>query len=387
MSETYADPQLFTVLQQYAAIVPASRMQFPHTISKETLHEFLLQSIILDPHFSKYSPSKQYQKSFWKWVIQHLELDVEIDMRILSILTETSAPTSLRGISAPAPPSPSYVTYYWRLEVPPHSNRTSVPIEYFRTTLLESGTMIESGTTGFRTWLASLHLANYIISHPDWVRDARVLELGSGIGFLGMIIGSVQMPAGSSADIPQRGTLIPMLHLTDVDSEVIARCISNIKLPCSKCVSLPPVAPLTKTSSDMTASVRHRDNIRVSKLDWSDALRPDFSAFKARIQEEINADLIIGADIVFDPSLIPALVATLSLALDPGPELGRKVALIALTIRNEDTYATFRATAQQYNLVISDLEHPRTSSFFFDVVDRRVDLEKQDVKIMKITVQ
>ncbi|PBL00670.1 hypothetical protein ARMGADRAFT_1006815 [Armillaria gallica] len=370
MSGMYADSELFTILQEYAAIVPASRMQFPHSISKDTLHDFLLQSIILDPHFSKYSPSKQYQRSFWKWVVQHLELDVEIDTRILSVLTETSTPPSLRGISVPAPPSPSYVTYYWRLDALPHSNKTPTPLEYFRTTLLESGTMIESGTTGFRTWLASLHLANYIISHPDWVRDARVLELGSGIGFLGMIVGSVQMLARLPTDIPQGSTPRPMLHLTDVDSEVIARCISNIKLPCN-----------------MTANSHHHDNIRVSKLNWSDALRPDVSVFKTRIQQEFNADLIIGADIVFDPSLIPALMATLSLALDPGPEIRQKVALIALTIRNEDTYTTFRATAQQYNLVISDLEYSRTSSFFLNIVDRRADLEKQDVKIMKVTVQ
>ncbi len=40
-------------------------------------------------------------------------------------------------------------------------------------------------------------------------------------------------------------------------------------------------------------------------------------------------------------------MATLSLALDPGPEIRQKVALIALTIRNGDTYTTFRATAQR----------------------------------------
>ncbi len=42
---------------------------------------------------------------------------------------------------------------------------------------------------------------------------------------------------------------------------------------------------------------------------------------------------------------------------------------------------------KEYNLVISDLEYPRTSSFFLNIVDRRADLEKQDVKIMKVTVQ
>ncbi|KAK0208676.1 hypothetical protein DFS33DRAFT_1380177 [Desarmillaria ectypa] len=383
MSDTYADSELFTVLREYAAIVPVSRMQFPHSISKVTLHNFLLQSIILDPHFQKYSPSKQYQKSFWKWVVQYLDLDVEIDTRILSVLTETSTPISLRGISVPEPPSPSYVTYYWRLDAPLPSNKTLAPLDCFRTTVLESGTMIESGTTGFRTWLASLHLANYIISHPgsyhlsicniqtptnslEWVRDTCVLELGSGIGFLGMIVGSLQMLAGSPTDIPPGDAPRTMLHLTDVDSEVIARCISNIKLPCS--------------------NIYHRQNIRVSMLDWSDALRPDIFAFKARIQQEINADLIIGADIVFDPRLIPALMATLSLTLNAGSERRSKVALIALTIRNEDTYATFRATAQKYNLVIFDLEYPTTDGLFIDSLDRGAD-RKHDVKIMKITVQ
>ncbi|KAK0465492.1 uncharacterized protein EV420DRAFT_1760162 [Desarmillaria tabescens] len=369
MSDTYDDSELFTILREYAAIVPVSRIRFPYSSSKDTLHDFLLQSIILNPHFQKYPPSKQYQKSFWKCVVQHLELDVEIDTRILSILTETFTSTSLRGISVPLPPSPSYVTYYWRLDAPLPSNKTPASLECFRTTLLESGSMIESGTTGLRTWLASLHLADYIISNPEWVRDTRVLELGSGIGFLGMIIGSVQILVDSPTDIPPGDALRPKLHLTDVDSEVIARCISNIRLPCN-----------------MTASIRHRQNISVSVLDWSDALRPDISAFKAKIQQDINADLIIGADIVFDPSLIPALMATLSLALDAGSESRSKVALIALTVRNEATYATFRATAQKYNLAIFDIENPTTGSLFLNSVDRGAE-QKDDVKIMKITVQ
>ncbi|KAG7452188.1 uncharacterized protein BT62DRAFT_999946 [Guyanagaster necrorhizus] len=356
-----ADSQLFTLLREYAAIVPTSQMRYPHSIPKDTLHDFLLRSIILGPHFRKYSPSKQYQKSFWKWIVQHLELDVEIDTQILSILTETSTSTFPRGISVPAPPSPSYVTHYWRLDTPSSSNETPVTPECFRTTLFESGTMIESGTTGFRTWPASLHLANYIIMHPEWVYGRRILELGSGIGFLGMIAGSLQMLTASSTDIPPGDTSRPMLYLTDVDSDVIARY--------------------------MTASMDHRDSISVSMLDWSDALRPDsISAFKARLQQEINADLIIGADIVFDPSLIPALMATLSLALDPGFARRQRVALIALTIRNKETYATFRATAQKYNLVIVDLEYTSTDSLFFHGVDERAD-QKHDVKIMKITIQ
>lgn len=46
---------------------------------------------------------------------------------------------------------------------------------------------------------------------------------------------------------------------------------------------------------------------------------------------------------VFDPSLIPALVATLKIALQTGVE-----ALIALTVRNENTLANFLSMASMY---------------------------------------
>jgi hypothetical protein len=38
--------------------------------------------------------------------------------------------------------------------------------DYQRTTLLESRTTIERGTTGLRTWLASHVLAQYLVHNP-----------------------------------------------------------------------------------------------------------------------------------------------------------------------------------------------------------------------------
>jgi hypothetical protein len=38
--------------------------------------------------------------------------------------------------------------------------------DYHTATVLESRTMIESGTTGFRTWFASYVLSQYLIMHP-----------------------------------------------------------------------------------------------------------------------------------------------------------------------------------------------------------------------------
>lgn len=54
-------------------------------------------------------------------------------------------------------PAPSYFTYFWK---PIASS------EYQSATLVESRTTIESGTTGLKTWRASLVLAQYLIKHP-----------------------------------------------------------------------------------------------------------------------------------------------------------------------------------------------------------------------------
>lgn len=86
--------------------------------------------------------------------------------------------------------------------------------------------------------------------------------------------------------------------------------------------------------------------------------------FTALIHQKIIPDIILGADVVcaipflcefsicynnylnqaFDPSVIPALVGTLKIALQTytdAPCKQSKVALIALTVRNTDTFEQF----------------------------------------------
>src|SRR5579862_2320334 len=70
-------------------------------------------------------------------------------------------------------------------------------------TLLESRSLISaSGTTGLRTWEAALHLGAYLslsAEGRDFIRGKRVLELGSGTGFLSILcakyLGSMQVLA------------------------------------------------------------------------------------------------------------------------------------------------------------------------------------------------
>lgn len=96
-------------------------------------------------------------------------------------------------------------------------------------TFLESRTTVESGTTALRTWLASQVLAQYLTMHPGFIIGKRVLELGSGTGFLGSIVASLTM-----LHCPQSPG---KLWLTDVNDEALARCKYNVQLPCSKMIS------------------------------------------------------------------------------------------------------------------------------------------------------
>lgn len=69
-----------------------------------------------------------------------------------------------------------------------------------------------------------------LVATSDIVTWARILELGSGIGLLGLLVATLQKLARSSYNHSQNGSCI---YLTDVDDDVLARCSSNLRLPCS----------------------------------------------------------------------------------------------------------------------------------------------------------
>lgn len=82
----------------------------------------------------------------------------------------------------------AYITY----TAPPpdrdshHPTRTVITSE-------SRGLILSSGTTGFRTWEAALHLGTYLASTSETeaqfqLQGKRVLELGAGTGFLSLFI-------------------------------------------------------------------------------------------------------------------------------------------------------------------------------------------------------
>ncbi|CAE6447516.1 unnamed protein product [Rhizoctonia solani] len=103
-------------------------------------------------------------------------------------------------------------------------------------------------------------------------------------------------------------------------------------------------------------------NVHVRALDWEDSVSVDRQTFVRSLLEEIDADVILAADVVYDPSIILPLTHTLRLALErPSPakqasikaanntqslQLGlQRRAYVALTLRREQTFAEFLASA------------------------------------------
>ncbi|KAJ3830332.1 putative methyltransferase-domain-containing protein [Lentinula raphanica] len=365
---------MFDIIMGYAFLAQPRSIELPSGISFAEINRCLVEHIVLNPHFQLYPPSRQYQRAFWKTMIGRLEEllarqeaeDEEIDPRILdyylSILPSSGPLRGQicdRGLPLGETPAKSFVTRFWEYG-PTHNQERShedvVDLTRYQTaTLEESRTTIEGGTTGLRTWLASHVLARYLIQNPSVVEGKRVLELGSGIGYLGIIVASLQRLAFKDSS---------SLWLTDVNDSVLSQCRQSIQLPCN-------------------ISSTHK-SVEFRTLDWEDVSRPNVGILKTLLRDEIKPDIILGADIVFDPALVPPLVALIRLALQLGSESNTQgLALIALTIRNPETFQYFLDRVR--GIVQTVVFNEATKGFeFVDAVEGGVSTSDR-VRILRIT--
>jgi len=217
-------------------------------------------------------------------------------------------------------------------------------------TLLESGTTIENGTTGLRTWSASFVLAQYLERHSD-ILHARVLELGSGAGFLGIVIAKLQTQLLQKSSSTREAYI--SLSLSDVDRYVLQRCQDNLGLPCNK--------------------LNDHPDLSCRLLDWSDALDISMKGITENLLKAVDPDIIIGADLVYDIDIVSALVATLALALNRRTHSGRpsRISYLALTVRNEETVSAFRKAAGEVLDVHEKILNERSSLFANEYLEGR----------------
>ena len=206
--------------------------------------------------------------------------------------------------------------------VPPVSYEVDVnPIK-----ILEAKKIIGSGpNTGLRTWEASLRLACYLHSHPELIQNRNVLELGAGTGFLSIFCAAFLNP----------GTVIT----TDGHEAVLESLKANIEQN----------APLYPPGV----------SVEIEKLYWGDEDDLNSIVHKRNANhpgpEKIPPyDLIIGADISYDPEACKALASTLLTLTQANPDA--KI-LISATQRNLKTLGDFLTTCQELSLRVEEVQY------------------------------
>jgi predicted nicotinamide N-methyase len=220
-------------------------------------------------------------------------------MSSLSVLLSTPAPDEADAVQQKC-----HVVYHL----------ASLPSHEARITLFENRSLISAaGTTGLRTWEAALHLGQLLCQDPSIVSGKRILELGAGTGYLSILCVKYLQSAHVIA--------------SDGSDDVIT--------------NLP-------------------ENFFLNQLEGSTAISPmDLKwgyALVGTEEEQWNGgrplDVVLGADITYDASIIPALVGTLLelFVMYPHVEV-----MIAATQRNLKTFQVFLEKCEEERLKVEDV--------------------------------
>ncbi|KAJ1809534.1 hypothetical protein LPJ77_001570 [Coemansia sp. RSA 2523] len=237
----------------------------------------VMKTIIFHEHTTSFSPSNRYVSLFLKTFIDKIERtrDYNLDDELVEFYVGLAASTNTSG---PAH-GMCFKTYALDEE------------QYTRVVLREEQAMISQGTTGLVTWEAGLRLADFFAEHPDIIRGKRVLELGAGCGLAGFVCATM----GATSVVS-----------TDYSDAVLKLLESN-----------------RQTNPEISGKVQ------IAKLDWDDL------AECRTLSKPI--DVIIGADITYDPTIVPVLVA----AIKEMVVSSQQVVYITATIRNIETFDLF----------------------------------------------
>ncbi|XP_059057127.1 protein-lysine N-methyltransferase EEF2KMT [Achroia grisella] len=176
-------------------------------------------------------------------------------------------------------------------------------------TIKETKNMVVNGTTGMRTWEAAFMLVDWALCNQELFHNKTVLELGSGVGFTGIVISKFCRPRE--------------MILSDCHDDVLKTISDNIE------INFPDIT--MNENKNYVSYVNEKHYLGTINLDWNDNNVKNI-AFKNL------PDIIIGADIIYDPSLLIPLSTVIEAFLQSNKNI---IMYIASVIRNEETFHNF----------------------------------------------
>ncbi|XP_037240612.1 protein-lysine N-methyltransferase EEF2KMT isoform X1 [Falco biarmicus] len=213
-------------------------------------------------------------------------------------------------------------------------------------TLSESVAIISGGTTGLVTWDAALYLAEWAIENSAVFSNRTVLELGSGIGFTGIAICK---------------TCNPKTYIfSDYHHCVLKQLTENILL--NGFVLEPETTQHVQTQTrgqEAEATNSQKPKLIVAELDWGSVTEKQLL--------DLQPDVIIAADVVYDPEIILALIGMLQKLSTLRADRKPPEVYVAFTIRNPDTYHLFQAELAKVGIGWQIIPAHSNSIFLCDV--------------------
>lgn len=260
----------------------------------------LMDNTILHPINQKYPLGQDYQLSFLKYVINQLEIQgLETHDCLYELLTQKLNEVKLTGND--------YIHKHYMLD-----NDQIVTIK-------ESTSFIRNGTTGLKVWQASLALSEFIMKNKGFFEGKTVLEIGSGIGLVGLILMKACSP--------------DKVFLSDCHDNVLEVLKDNININTSD-NQLENIE-----SSSLLVQQRFRiengPEIGIFNLPWE-----DIETFEDDIKKICIPDCILAADVIYDESLFDGLISCIKKLFEIANN--KSTMYLASTIRNETTYFGFK---------------------------------------------
>ena len=215
--------------------------------------------------------------------------------------------------------------------------------------LVEKSDLICDGTTGLRTWQAGKFLFEWMsnnIHDSHRINNKSILELGSGVGYTGLCIFKDKKIA------PRCVTLTD--HHSSVLDTLCQNAIANVCKTQNTDQSKNENSQFVVTKAIefpkrfITSDGLNKRILIIDCLDWE-----HFDAEESN--SHMNAcDIVIGADIVFDVSVIPHLIHVIIRFLK---DLGTEKVILANCIRNEETDTFFMNELSKQNVDIIIEKH------------------------------
>ncbi|KAL2345722.1 hypothetical protein Fmac_007007 [Flemingia macrophylla] len=137
------------------------------------------------------------------------------------------------------------------------------------------------GDTGCSIWPSSLFLSELILSHPELFSHKSCFEIGSGVGLVGLCLAHVKASK---------------VILSDGDLSTLVNMKFNLEL---NHLNVEADLPLRNKDPSM---------VKCLYLPWE-------SASESELQD-IMPDVVLGADVIYDPVCLPHLVRVLAILLN-----------------------------------------------------------------------